>query len=394
MTTSAGVGGDSLSNNRRTLASAYRTARLLGLAYPLRLAIYLSAFTILCLHQYGLGLKWELYVAPSKNPFQSNHDAFWYHESILHTLLGHILGFSTTKLTFGLFVLGFYFLGLIYLAFVIRKKVSETWSLVFLAIVVFHPISVIVFTWMGHPDAVLFLCTAVLFFADSAWILFAFSLMGSLANSSQMFIIVLMVLALRGATEPLFTRHRKYLAVPCGWIVGRILVELYLWWFDIWIKVSRGDMVVERWMRNAWGGYDNPDYIWQTLYSAYLSCWPLFLVVCYLSFSVSRRLGVLLVLSNAAALGVTLAVVDHTRILAILLWGPFVYSLYRTVSHLPRLRSWKRGLLMTALFVSLIGGFFCRKEYSFDGQLFDMVATRETFINLVINAITSSVGAF
>ncbi len=380
------------SNNRGPLARAYSTARRLGLAYPLRLAVHLSAFTILCFQQYGLDLKWETYFVAAQTPFQPNHNAFWYHESILHPVLAYFFGFNTTKLTFNLFVLGFYILGLVYLAFITRKKVSETWSLLFVAVVVFHPVSMIVFTWMGQTDAVLFLCTAVLFFADSAWTLFAFGLMGSLTNSSQMFLIVVTVLALRGATEPLFTGLRKFLAVPGGWILGRILVELYLWWFEIWIKVSRGDMLVERWLRQAWGAYDHPDYVWQTLYSAYLSCWPLFLVVTYLSFSVSKRLGGLLVLSNAAAIGVTLAVVDHTRILVILLWGPFVYCLFRTVSHLPLLSSFKRGLLMSAMIVTLIWGFFCRKEYTFDGQPYDMVETRGAFIIEVINTIAPILG--
>lgn len=368
------IGGAQATSESDSRTPAAAEARWIGaIAGPLRLVAALFVCVGLGFQQYGLGPKGSFYLYLSRHLYKPREQAPYFYESILHTHLANLLGFNGSHLEFSLFVLAFAVAGMLYVALVARGRISERWAYAFLGLLIFHPLIMISFSWVLHPDALTFLFTMIMFLSGSAYVVFAATLLGTLSHASQLLAIGVACLAMRLSSE---TRNRSRLAIAlcAGWLVGRGLIDLYLSVSGMSYETSRFSVLLETDLAYAAERFLRSPLA--TLYTFYLSFWPLAVVLVAASFRLSPRLSAGFALSQLWAAAMALLTADTTRVFAIVSIGPFVYTLFQLLQHRGELPGrWRTALTATCL-VCILAGPAAPKLYSFHGAVHGLEASR------------------
>ena len=344
--------------------------------FVLKLTLVIIGLIAIAFAVYGIGPGGRFYFEIAKNPFRSFETAYWFHESILHTILAYALGFNHSHLSFSLFVLTFSPITLLYLGLQIDKRLPEGWVYFFLLVLTFHPLTLIHYTWVLHPDTFVALFTAVIFFSYSPTVIFVACVLGALAHASQFLVILLLSWLIRVTFEPdAISPIRLAAAGSIGWVVGKCLVLLYLTYFDIHIENTRLSIVMHpEWSLRVRQVLLNP---WTTLYTLYAGYWLLIVALSYFAHRLSRRLFWAFLLSQIIAGTVTFVTYDTTRVFATLTWAPFIFCTVYVLNHLHGLSLGEGQMFRGILVGSLVLGILCPKLYSFNGAIWTMDETRE-----------------
>lgn len=344
--------------------------------FVLKLMLVLVGLIAMAFAVYGIGPGGRFYFEIAKDPFKHFEPAYWYHESILHTILAYALGFNRSHLSFSLFVLTFSPITLLYIGLQIDKRLPATWAYFFLLVLTFHPLTLIHYTWVLHPDTFVALFSAVIFFSYSPTVIFVACVMGALAHASQFLVILLLSWLIRMTFEPdAISPTRLAAAGSLGWVVGKCLVLLYLTYFDIQIENTRLNIVMHpEWSLRVRQILLNP---WTTLYTLYAGYWVLMVALSYFVHRLSRRLFWAFLLSQIIAGAVTFVTYDTTRVFATLTWAPFIFCTVYVLDHSQRLSLGQGRMFRGILVGSLVVGILCPKLYSFNGAIWTMDETRE-----------------
>jgi len=341
----------------------------------LRLIVLILGLVAVAFACYGIGSGGRFYFAVAKDPFRHFETGHWFHESILHTGLAYALGFNNSHLSFSLFVLAFSPLTLLYLGIQVARRLSETWAYLFLLLLTFHPVTLIHYTWVLHPDALVALFTAVVFFSYAPVVIFIACTLGALAHASQFLVVLLLCFLIRMTFESAAMSPMKLAAAASlGWLLGKTLVWLYLRHFDIDIASTRLTIFIDpESHRRVQQFLLNP---WTTLYTLYAGYWVLAVAVGYALRQLSRKHFWVFLLSQVIAGAVTFLTADTTRVFATLTWAPLTFCAIYVLVHVHRLTP-RQGQVFKGIVVgSLVLGMVCPKLYSFSGIIWTMDETR------------------
>lgn len=337
----------------RTSPAARPTLASLLLRASLVAALILAGLAL-----YGLGPGGGFYIKMARAPLAPQDAAPYYRESLLHVVLAHALGL-TGALQFRLFVLGFWWSGVAALLFALRLAHLHL-ALVALVLLT-HPAAMIVHSWACHPDAPVFLLTALLLLVRRPAIVAPLAFVMALANLAMTAVVAVSLALLWLA------RHDRLraLATCAGAALGAAACKLTLALAGVHLARDRLTIAAQqdpstlltRWLSPGWP-------VVYTLHFAHL----LWLPALYLTLrSVDRPLARALLATQALALLAATFAEDTTRIFALLAWAPLVFCLCRALAHLEHTRDrfHLRPLVALAVLVSLLAP----KCFAWKGEL-------------------------
>lgn len=304
---------------------------------------------------YGLGPGGNFYLKNSRAPLAPAIDAPYYRESLLHVGLAHMLGL-TGALQFRVFVLGFWWTGVAVLLFGLRLPLLHALSVAL--VVLSHSSAMIVHAWACHPDAPVFLLTALLLVVRRPRLSAVLAALMAFANIPLTLVVCASLAGLWLAQG----ERARAVAACVGGFVGGCLCKLTLWLCGVQLAhdrlglATRSDLaaVMHRWAAG-----------WPTLYSLHLAH-LLWLPALFLSLRRTHpRVARALLASQLLALLAASLAEDTTRIFAIAAWGPLVACLALALERPAPGRSWLRPLVLVGAIVSLLGP----KSFAWKGEL-------------------------
>ncbi|HEY0132737.1 MAG TPA: hypothetical protein VGB85_01620 [Nannocystis sp.] len=334
---------------------------------PMMLVVALIAAGFYC---YGLGSGGTFYHRLVRAPFAPAIDAPYYRASVLHVMLGHVLGLGGSILAFRLAVLACLWAALFYLAGVMRGTLAWTDGCLVLLVLMFHPSAMIAYAWTCHPDAVTYLLTAVLLFSRRPWVLAAVAALGAW-NHLAMWAIVCVEAALLWWAFIGAQAKRPVIATAAGLVVGAVSCKLTLMLCGVEIVNDRLALawgqefaaLVGYWTLAGWP-------ILYTLYFAHIVWVPIVMIRLYRE---RPRLMWVFLATQLLALAAACCAQDTTRVFAFLAWGPLVYCLV----HVLAARSGRAGLVLrivvgAAVVATIVGP----KIFAWKGDIRDTEGAR------------------
>lgn len=276
----------------------------------------LLLFTIL---YNGAGLiPFEAYQRLSVNPFitRTNIDANnYFQETVFLPVLANLLGL-TSRLRFNLLCLLLILAGYLLFAYNLRKASAGVNPLPEFALLLISPITAILFSWIGSPDAVTFLLTCILLFSKSDIVIFALGLLGA-ANHSIMIFAAVPLLMLRMYAKDDHISIRSIILFVAGSVIGLLLAYLFLRVNHISV-VSRLDFLLQqdprRWVQI------NFDHFPAVVYSLNGFLWTAILLI-YSKEQDNKRYYKFYLLAIAGFYVITFFTLDTTRVFTLMSWG-------------------------------------------------------------------------
>ncbi len=187
----------------------------------------ISLFTIF---YNGAGLiPFDIYQKLSINPFITRTDINQYNyfqETVFLPVLANILHL-TSPFRFNVLCLLMIMAGYIIFAYNIRKTSSGSNPIPEYTLLMISPITTILFSWIGSPDAVTFLITSILLFSKSNILLFMLGVIGT-ANHSIIIFAVIPLLILRMFAGNDSINIKSIILFIAGSSIGGLLTYLFL----------------------------------------------------------------------------------------------------------------------------------------------------------------------
>ena len=286
------------------------------------LTVLLVIFSILW---NGLGvLPRQPYRRVAENPYDklADFDENTFQESPLLPLIGYYTGL-TTKRTFSAMAGVWILAGLLSLAFLGRKRFGPEVGMLSLGMAIGHPVTLVMYSWLGTPDGITFLLTALLFFVQSYPLIFLVAFLGALNHPILLFagsaLILLRLLANEERVRPL-----HLLVLFLGFTLGTLAVQMYLAVNDIEV-FSRLEFLRERTF-GSWF-WHNISWLPHALFSLHGVLWLALGLSVLWGFRKNRRYFAILILLQLAFYGITYFSIDTTRIFSLLAWAPTIHAI-------------------------------------------------------------------
>ncbi|MCY1054915.1 hypothetical protein [Nannocystis sp. SCPEA4] len=360
-------------------APTSRARGRLARAWPAALVVVLIAA---CLWFYGLGAGGTFYFKVAQAPLRPAADAPYYRESLLHVGLAHLLGFSGSLLAFRLFVLSAFWAALLYLAAIVRRRLSPIHAAIVLCVLAFHPSAMIAHAWTCHPDAPTYLLTALLMFARRPGSAAVIAAVGAWNHAAMWLVICVQTILLWSAFAEPRARARA-LAVSLGYLVGVASLKGVLALSGVQIADDRLTLAANQSVAALARQFTDAGWpIVYTLHFAHLLWLPSLVVVLGRT---DRRAGLAVLAAQVLALAAASVTEDTTRVFAFLAWGSLLYGLVhaldrespaaRRPTHLP----W---LLAVTVAVTIAAP----KLFAWRGALHDTSRAREHLRGLLSGA--------
>ncbi|PCC74275.1 hypothetical protein SAMN02745121_04378 [Nannocystis exedens] len=336
----------------------------------LRLALLVLAAIVTCLLVYGLGSGGAFYHRLVAAPFAPAAPAPYYRESLLHVGLAHLLGLGASLLAFRLFVLSFFWLGLVRLVAAAARRLSLADVARVLAVAVTHPAAMIAHAWTCHPDALTYGLTIALLFARRPALVAVLAFLGAWNHLPMWLIVCGDALVLwSGFAEPRL--RPRALALLAGLLLGAVTCKLALHLGGIAIAEDRFAAAAGHPLPVLLGYWTGPGWpVLYTLYFAHLVWLPALLLGLHRT---APRAALGLVVTQALALAATFFTEDTTRVFAFLAGGPLLYALVHQLGvPAPQRPSALRPLVLAGVLLTLVAP----KGFAWKGHLHDLQASR------------------
>jgi hypothetical protein len=320
--------------------------------FYLVLALLVVATILYC----GLGVvPREFYRELAKNPYAQRTDIHrenYFQESPLLPVLAHLTGWQAPA-PFGLLCFSVILAGFLYLVRAARRRYGALWALLLLALLLASPLTMVLLSWIGMPDAITFLVLALMLYVRQGWVVFLLAALGSYNHPIVMFAVPgLWLLRWRARDSGVTWLHVALatLGVLAGWLAVRVFLHI-----NSIEVVSRAEFVGERNLL-YWIKY-NLEHLPVALFSLQNMGW----------FALAGSVAILLRLDRGYAwcllgllalfYGITFFCLDTTRVFALLAWAPawhgLVHALQKADEAGPRLRAqFERVLMLIALIAS------------------------------------------
>lgn len=291
----------------------------------------------------GLGIiPREPYRLTALDPFHrvAAHPENYFQRSPLLPLLGYFTNL-TSPLGFAGLSLFLVILGWLTLAVMSRRRFGREIALLSMTLVLAHPVSLVLISWLGTPDSISFALTALLLFVRSFPAVAVICAFGAF-NHPVMNVIAPVLLTLRLATSEGQAGVPRLLVGVVGLSVGNLMVVGYLSYFQI-ETVTRLDFLLSKslatWIKQ------NLSLLPYTIYSLHQAVWfALALCVLILRKLDIRYLGLFLI-SQLLMYGVAFFSVDTTRIFGLMAWAPALHCILYSL----RIAEAKEGGLLLGL---------------------------------------------
>lgn len=315
---------------------------------------------------YGLGSGGGFYYRLARAPLAPASAAPYYRESLLHVGLARVLGFSGSIVAFRGFVLAFFWAALAVVTAAAQRRLRPGPALLVWAVMLTHPIAMIVHSWTCHPDALLVLLTALLLLVRGPRVVGLLAALAAWTNLAMASVVAASCALLWFGLREAGARARS-LALLLGLAAGAASCKLTLWLAGVQLARDRfaaaagqdPGVLVRYWTDPGWP-------VVYSLHFAHLLWLPALVATL-------RRhhpgAAPALVAAQLLALAATCLAEDTTRVFACLAWGPLLYGLLRALQALerPGVRDeWRlRPLVGVATGVTLLAPRF----FAWKGQL-------------------------
>ncbi|TAN37461.1 MAG: hypothetical protein EPN23_05580 [Verrucomicrobia bacterium] len=329
----------------------------------------LVAMVLFTLLYYGLGVvPREFYRELATNPYIQRTDIHrqnYFQESPLLPVLAHLTGLGS-RWAFNAFCFTFLAVGFVFLMRASRRRYGAFWALLLLGALLAHPVTLVLLSWLGMPDSMTFLITALLLYTRRSWVMVVLVLLGSYNHPIMMFVAPA-VLGLRLLARENGLAYRHLAFVVLGAVGGWLAVRFFLHVNSIAV-VSRaaymGDQNLAFWIKY------NLTHLPLALFSFHNVIW-FALGACLLVLARFDKRYVLAFLTlQFLFYGITFFCLDTTRVFALLAWAPawhcLVYALQRTEAASFALRRQLERLLVVVVMMGLLAPTY----YSYLGELY------------------------
>lgn len=270
-------------------------------------------------------IPYQEYQRLSENPFVTRTDIglqnYW-QETVLLPVMAHYAHLTTYQL-FNILCLSLIFIAYLLFSFRVYRKFGPYLAIIFTTLLITSPLTTILLSWLGSPDALSFLLTISFLFSQSGILIFLFSMLGTM-NHVVVAIAAGEILLLRWISrDTVETMH--LLASVLGGVIGFFLVKAFIFLHKIQI-FSRVDYMFSKQI-STWFEMNFRNFP-MTTFSLFNIQW-LILVICILMFfAKDRRYYVAVMLILLINYGITFFVSDTTRIFALLSWGVFFQCVF------------------------------------------------------------------
>lgn len=319
---------------------------------------------------YGLGGGGSFYHRLVAAPFAPAAHAPYYRESLLHVGLAHALGLAGSVLAFRVFVLSFFWLGLVRLVTAAARRLSLADVALVLAVAVTHPTAMIAHAWTCHPDALTYALTLALLFARRPAFISSIAALGAW-NHLPMWLVVCTGALVSWWTFAEPRLRPRALALVAGLLGGVVTCKLALHLCGITIAEDRFAAAAAHPLPVLLGYWTGPGWpILYTLAFAHLVWMPALLLGLR---RLAPRAALGLVVTQALALGATFFTEDTTRVFAFLAGGPLLYALVRALEvPAPHRPTSLRPLVLAGVLLTLAAP----RGFAWKGRLHDLEASR------------------
>lgn len=273
----------------------------------------------------GLGtVPREPYLLAAQDPFHrvSVHPENYFQRSPLLPLVAYALGL-TSPTTFNGFTLAIAVTGQLVFAYFARKQLGPLRGFTLAALVLAHPVTTILFSWLGTPDPISFLISVLVLFATSP---IQFALLGALGGFNHpvmVFAMPMILLLRRSAAEETIDRE-DIMGAGIGLGIGVACTAIFLNLNHI-EAYSRWEFLFDRDL-STWVKH-NLALFHYAIYSLHQSVW-IAIAIGVLALPRTRmRVLVAFGLTQATSYLITFFSMDTTRVFALLAWAPAAYFL-------------------------------------------------------------------
>ncbi len=318
----------------------------------------------------------EFYRALAQDPFKQRtdiHQENYFQESPLLPTLGFVTGWHAPT-SFGLLCFAFIAAGFVYLVRASRRRYGPLWSLLLLALLLANPVTVVLLSWIGMPDAITFLVLALMLYVRQGWLIFLLAGLGAYNHPTATFAVP-SVLLLRWLARESGLTFRHVATGLAGVVAGWLAVRVFLNINNIEV-VSRAEYIGDRNLL-FWIKY-NLAHLPVAIFSLQNIVWFALAASFLVLLRLDRRYAWTLLGLLVAFYGITFFCLDTTRVFALLAWAPawhcVVHALQRAEQEDVRLRlQLERVLLIVAVIGSLaptyymwLGQVFHREQNAWD----------------------------
>lgn len=302
----------------------------------------------------------EPYRQLALNPFIQVTGINYHQESSLLPLVAYYLGFNS-ELLYPALCLSIILFTIAVFASLSRRYFGAEISLLAVGLLLAHPVTNILFTWLGYPDPITFLVTILLLFANSSALVLGLCLVGAF-NHPVMFFSAPVILSLRIASKDGGILYRHLLFGIAGLLLGYSLLYLFLASNNINISRSRFDLAMNQSLL-AWININIRSFT-LSLYSLQGIVWFAIVWCVLTSFQNNRSYFILFLAAQLLFYLITFFTLDATRIFSLLAIGPtlhlIIYSmrLVGVDDSSPLSQQFRRTLLLVTIAGILIPKFF------------------------------------
>ena len=317
----------------------------------------------------GMGqLRSEEYRRLAEDPFTTRkdiRDANYFQESPLLPLLAHYTRL-TSRWAFNGFCVGVIVAGFLLFAALGRRRYGARLSLLLSGLLLSHPITLVLLSWIGMPDCITFFLTVILFFTRSELAVAGICFLGAF-NHPVMLFAAPVLLVLRRASHEEGISYRHIVSCCLGLAGGTLAVYAFLRFTGI-AADSRVGYVLQRSLTD-WIGV-NTAHLPTMLYSLHRSVWVALGASVLVSLSGHRAYYTTFGVSQLLLCGVTFFTRDTTRVFALLAWAPAMQCIFHSVDLAGRTGSDAiGGQLRKALTLIALIGLWVPGFYMWDGSI-------------------------
>ncbi len=307
----------------------------------------------------------EFYRELAKDPYIQRtdiHQENYFQESPLLPVLAYLTGWQA-QTPFNVLCASFILAGVAYLVRATRRRYGSLWTLLLLALLLANPVTVVLLSWIGMPDAITFLALALMLYIRQGWVVFLLAALGSYNHPTVMFAAPALWL-LRWRARESGVNFRHVVLTVAGVLAGWLAVRFFLHINSIEV-VSRAEFVGDRNLL-FWIKY-NLTHLPVAIFSLQGMVWFALAASLFVLWRLDRLYAWLLL---GLFYGVTFFCLDTTRVFALLAWAPawhaVLHALQKAEQADPRLRLQLERLLLLIALIGLISPTY----YVWLGQVF------------------------
>jgi len=371
MTRSQGGAERAVAEGPRPLARLPILGGIQERAARLATSRYVPAVTLLILLKIavsGLGtIPREPYRLAALDPFHrvTAHPENYFQRSPLLPLLGYFSGLTSPS-GFGALCLTIVTIGLMAYALMARRRHGAQDGLLQFGLVVSHPVTLVLLSWLGTPDGLSFLFATVLLFSNSLPLIGLASALGAFNHPVIHFVAPVVIILRLAAREP-GLKNRSLGAVALGLLLGNAAVLAFLDAFGI-ETFSRLDFLMDRslltWVKQ------NTFALPHTLYSLHQASWFALALCVGVLFNRDRRYYLMFAASQLLFFVVTFFSADTTRVFSLLAWAPALHCIQHSLSLVDQTEgAASREVFRQVLILVAIVGLLTPGYYIWTGEL-------------------------